>query len=220
MCLKMKEKSKRKQIIPWLIIIPVVVLLLAGTLYFNQKAITLPLEYQNEKYELIYGYDFSLEYEREYGNGSARAISRVSAETYPNKIDREDVKQLLSSLEIRKINLRSFDKLLEPGESYVMAEEEDWKTFFEIRGKNWIETDGDVCLIVTEEGTIYVNGYRYTGDSTQFQEAFTDLVEQLTAEEVEDNGFEYHMDQKRKEEVKKRYQEDFRNGLKMIDWGA
>lgn len=72
--------------------------------------------------------------------------------------------------------------------------------------------------MVTEEGTIYVNGYRYTGDSTKFQEAFTELVEQLTAEEVEDNGFEYHMDQEQKEKVKQRYQEDFRNGLKMINW--
>ena len=214
----MKEKSKMKQIIPWLVIIPAAALLFAGILYINQKAITLPLEYQNEKYELIYGYDFSLEYEREYGHGSADMINRVSAMTYPNKIDREDVKQLLSSLDMRKINLRSFDKLLGPGESYVMTDEEDWKEFFEIRGENWIETGGDVSVMVTEDGTIYINGYWYTGDSTQFQEAFTELVEQLTAEEVEDNGFEYHMDQKQKEEVKQRYQKDFRNGLKLIDW--
>lgn len=178
-----KAKSKLKYSIPWLILIPVVMLLLAGTIYLNRQTITLPLEYEDEEYVLRYGTRF-LGY---WDEGDFYAKKSAMEATYtmhsPMKIKKEQVEQLMECLDLRKINLRKRMKAWDEGGEKEVTEITK-KEAFQLYGLY----SGNVLLIITEDGEIYVKGYRYLGDKKKFIEKiksfFHDLeVDWLSEEE-------------------------------------
>ncbi len=195
-----------------LCIISAIAILYVALFYLNQKTITLPLKYEDEEYVLRYGIRFSGYWDKDSFYAKKSAMEATYTMHSPMKIKKEQVEQLMECLDLRKINLRKRMKAWD--ESGKKVTEITEKEAFQIYGLY----SGDVPLIITKDGEIYINGYYYTGDRTKLQEFFPEFVEKsmaIASDELKDGEkVWFRTDEQGLAEIEDRMM----TGLENINW--
>lgn len=186
-----KTGSKIKKFIPWLIMLPVLILLFAGILFLNRQSISLPVEEEPEITEdkiraftpEITDEFYIMEYDRHFGNWSegyfiasmlVNAPDRSFSCIFPRQAEEDglssmEVKDLYQTLNLTEENIgeRCLWKSFDSGAESLL--------FYGADSKEGV-------LMITRYGDIYVKGYRYLGDKKAFIEKLNGFIQGLEKE--------------------------------------
>ncbi len=198
----MKEKrNKKKKFLVGLLILLAAAAFSVAIVLLKKQPVDWPLEYLDESYQVEYGPRAGVAWTDEDTLYAVNeTVSAHWSRPYSEELERAQVERLLSSLELQKKN--SGGKLKagyeENGET-IPSEIENKKCFLIYGKETW-----DGILLVTEDGEIYVKGYRYIGNTKNFQKAFSKCIKELVSAKVKED--------------EKFHKEFFLKGLEDINW--
>ena len=176
-----EEKSKIKQMVPWLVIIPVVALLLTGASYLSLRANAPSEEVEIQPFTTeIADESYIMEYSKNLGNWGAGYFRLYRGVIMPDISFHYTWPQDSKEGGLTSSEIQEFYQTLDLSESNI-GEICIWKDYDCV--PNSLLFYGadrqEGVLMVTRTGEIFVKGYRYLGNKKEFIEKLNDFAHNL-----------------------------------------